>query len=246
VTAAPKGVGALHSVAIVHARGGSRRIPLKNLKELGGRPLLAWCIEAARASRLDRVIVSTDHDGIAEAAIKAGADVPFRRPAEISEDVPSELVTQHGIRMHEEETGRRVDLCVTIQPTTPFMRASDIDATLALLEGNAAFDSAITVGPVEHRPEWMYRRGGDGALQSYKGILIQGETGVSQSLEPLYHPNGAFYATRRATLFDDNLIIGKNPAGWVMSRLRSVDIDEPIDLLVAEVVARELARNPDL
>jgi CMP-N,N'-diacetyllegionaminic acid synthase len=235
-----------HAVAIVHARGGSRRVPLKNVKELGGKPLIAWCIEAAKGSRLDRVIVSTDHDGIAEAAKRAGADVPFKRPADISEDVASELVTQHGIRMHEEETGKRVDLCVTIQPTTPFVRASDINALLDLMERHPEFDSALTVGPVHHRPEWMYRRAENGGLTSYKGILVQGEMGVTQSLEPLFHPNGATYVTRRDVLFGKSLVIGERAAGWVMSRLRSVDIDDPIDFLVAEVVARELARDPNL
>jgi CMP-N-acetylneuraminic acid synthetase len=240
----PSHVG--HSVAIIHARGGSKRIPFKNLKPLAGKPLIAWCIEAAKGSRLDRVIVSTDHPGIADAARAAGADVPFVRPAEISEDVPSELVTQHGIRFHEQETGRQVDICVTIQPTTPFLRASDVDGCLDLLEKNPDFDSAITVGPVQHPPEWMYRRASNGAISSYRQILIQGEMGVSQKLEPLFCPNGGFYATRRRALFDKSLIIGERPAGFVMSRLRSVDIDDPIDFLLAEVVAAELAKNPDL
>lgn len=231
-----------HAVAIIHARGGSKRVPLKNLKLLGGKPLIAWCVEAARASTLDRVIVSTDHDGIAQAALDAGAEVPFRRPPALSEDVPSEEVTQHGIEMHEAETGRVVDLAVTIQPTTPFLRAKDIDDCLALM-ANADHDSALTVGPVEQRPEWMYRRAPSGTLSSLMNKVIQGEAGVSQSLEPLFHPNGACYVTRRATLFDEKLIIGRRPAGVVMSRLRSVDIDEPIDFLVAEVVARELASS---
>jgi CMP-N-acetylneuraminic acid synthetase len=235
-----------HAVAIIHARGGSRRIPLKNVKHLVGKPLVAWCIEAARGSRLDRVIVSTDHDGIADAARAAGADVPFRRPADISEDVPSELVTQHGILFHERQTGKKVDICVTIQPTTPFIRASDIDGCLDLLDKNPDFDSAISVGPVQHSPLWMYRRAPSGAISSYQGVLIQGEMGVSQSLEPLYCPNGGFYATRRDCLFGKNLIIGERPGGWVMSRLRSVDIDDPIDFLLAEVVAAELKKNPDL
>ena len=77
-------------IGVIHARGGSKRIPLKNIKLLAGRPLIAWCIEAARGARtLDRVIVSTDHDGIAEAARAVGAEVPFRRPPALAEDVPS-------------------------------------------------------------------------------------------------------------------------------------------------------------
>lgn len=236
----------IHTVAIIHARGGSKRIPLKNLKPLAGKPLIQWCVEAAKKSRLDRVIVSTDHDGIAEAAVAAGAEVPFKRPPALAEDVPSEDVTKHGIEMHEAATGKRVDLAITIQPTTPFLNAADINACIELLEKNGDLDSSLTVGPVEQRPEWMYRRNDAGLLTSFMGKLIQGETGVSQSLERLYHPNGACYATRRATLFDESLIIGKRPGGVIMSRLRSVDIDDPIDFLLAEVVAGELAKNPDL
>jgi len=234
-----------HIVAIVHARGGSRRVPLKNLKPVAGKPLVAWCIDACKGSRIDRVIVSTDHDGIAEVARAHGADVPFKRPADISEDVASELVTQHGIAFHEKETGKKVDIAITIQPTTPFFRKEDVDGIIGLLD-NPELDSSFTVCAVQQRPEWMYRRNADGVLSNYVGMLIQGDAGVSQNLEPLYRPNGAVYATRRATLFDDNLILGKRPGGWVMSLLRSVDVDEPIDLIVAEVVAKELERDPSL
>ncbi len=234
-----------HVVAIIHARGGSKRIPLKNLKPVGGKPLIAWCIEACRGSLIDRVIVSTDHDGIADVARAAGADVPFKRPADISEDVASELVTQHGIAFHEKETGRTVDIAITIQPTTPFFRKEDVDGCVSLLE-NPKLDSSFTVCPIQQRPEWMYRRAQDGMLTNYLGTLIQGDAGVSQSLEPLYRPNGAVYATRRSALFDANLILGKQPGGWVMSLLRSIDIDEPIDLIVADAVAAELANDPTL
>ncbi|MEQ9490372.1 MAG: acylneuraminate cytidylyltransferase family protein [Alphaproteobacteria bacterium] len=233
-----------HCVVIVHARGGSKRIPLKNIKPLGGKPLIAWTLEAALGSlMLDRVIVSTDHDGIAEIAEKVGADVPWRRPADLSEDVASELVTQHGIEAHEKETGRTVDIAVTIQPTTPFLLPSDIDGAINLLLDNPEFDSTFTVGPTLERPEWMYRRQENGLLESMLGVVVQGETGVSQSLPKLYHPNGGAYATRRSTLFDDNLIIGNTPGGWVMPHIRSVDIDEPLDFLVAEtIVANGLHR----
>lgn len=234
-----------HCVAIVHARGGSKRIPLKNIKPLGGKPLISWTLEAAlESTMLDRVIVSTDHDDIARISRGVGADVPWRRPEELSEDVASELVTRHGIESHEKETLHRVDVAVTIQPTTPFLHASDIDGAINLLIENASFDSTFTVGPTLERPEWMYRRQDNGLLESMLGFVVQGEAGVSQSLPKLYHPNGGAYATRRTTLFDDNLIIGNKPGGWVMNHIRSVDIDEPLDFLVAEtIVANELHKT---
>ncbi len=235
-----------HTVAVIHARGGSKRVPLKNIVPLGGKPLIAWCIEALLAAEcLDRVIVSTDHDGIAAAAREAGAEVPFTRPADISEDVPSELVTQHAIRFHEEETGREVDIAVTVQPTTPFIRSEDVDGCIGLVRDNPQLDSSFTAYPVHERPEWMFRRDESGRMTSYVQATLQGDMGVSQTLEPLYHPNGGVYATRRNTLFNDGLLIGGKPGGWAMSRLRSVDIDDPVDVLIAETVAGFLADHPE-
>src|SRR2546421_314296 len=116
-----------YAVAVILARGGSRRVPLKNLKLLGGKPLVAWVVEAAcRATSLARVIVSTDHDGIARVARTHGAEIPFMRPAELAEDVASELVTQHAVRVLEAQ-GARIDVVVTLQPTTPFLQPEHID-----------------------------------------------------------------------------------------------------------------------
>ena len=228
-----------HCIAVIHARGGSKRIPLKNIKPLGGKPLIAWCIEAAREAKgLDRVMVSTDHEGIAEAARAAGAEVPFRRPRDLAEDLPSELVTRHALEFHEAESGRTVDVIVTIQPTTPFIRAADIDACLDALATNPEFDSAVSVSPIHERPEWMYRRSDTGVITNWTGARITGELGVSQTLEPLYHPNGGVYATRRSLLFEQDSLIGDRPFGHVMSRLQSLDIDEPVDFLVAEAALK--------
>ena len=234
-----------HAVAVIHARGGSKRLPLKNIRHLGGRPLVAWCIEAALAAKgIDRVIVSTDHDGIADAARQAGAEVPFRRPADIAEDVPSELVTRHAVTFLETEREPMVDIAVTIQPTTPFLRGIDIDGCVHMVADNPELDSAFTLAPVHERPEWMFRRGKKGAASPYQEGPLRGNAGVSQTLEPLYHPNGGAYATRRETLFDGGGLIGERPGGWLMSRLRSVDIDDPVDFAIAEAVARYLAEHP--
>lgn len=231
----------MKTIAVIHARGGSKRIPLKNIKPLGGKPLIAWCIEAALAcSGLSRVLVSTDHDGIADAARTAGAEVPFRRPADLAEDVASELVTQHALDFHEAETGETLDVIVTIQPTTPFIQGSDIDACLEILATDTAFDSAISVNPIHERPEWMFERGEAGRLDNWLGSEIRGEAGISQELPPLLTPNGGIYATRRSTLIKQNKLIGEACYGHVMSRTRSVDIDEPIDFLVAEAVLSQL------
>ena len=227
-------------VGVIHARGGSKRIPLKNIKSLAGRPLIAYIVDAALESRLlDRVIVSTDHPDIARIAREHGAEVPFMRPADLAEDVASELVTQHAVRFVEEQ-GYRVHIALTMQPTTPFCTSEDIDACIAkMLETD--LDTVFTACEVHERPEWMYRLNGKNALP-FTGTLVQGDAGISQKLPKLYIPNGAVWATRRAVLMDQNLITGPNSGIVIMSRERSVDIDEPVDFVTAEAMANELMK----
>jgi CMP-N-acetylneuraminic acid synthetase len=227
-------------VGIIHARGGSKRIPLKNIKPLNGTPLIGYIIKAALGSRLlAKVIVSSDHPDIISISKEFGAEVPFIRPADISEDVPSELVTQHAVGFIEEESGEKIDIAVTFQPTTPFCTEKDIDTCIRILLDHSELESAFTAKKVHDRPEWMFKP------TEYKGHLFlegeySGERGVTQSLPELIIPNGAVFATRRDFLFNKNLIIS-NPSGvHIMNQKKSIDIDEPIDFEMAEFFARHL------
>lgn len=227
-------------LGVVHARGGSRRIPMKNLKPLKGLPLVAWIVRAAKkAGTLDRLLLSSDHPGIIRAAREHGAEAPFVRPADLAEDVPSERVTRHAVEFFEKESGRRVDVAVTLQPTTPFCSSDDIDAVVRLVLEHPDLGSAFTAKRIRERPEWMFRLK-DHRAELYGGVPIQGERGVTQSLEPLYIPNGAAYATRRAVLFEGNRIIAERTGLHPMPDERSVDIDEPIDFVLAETVAASM------
>jgi CMP-N-acetylneuraminic acid synthetase len=165
--------------------------------------------------------------------------VPFRRPAELAEDVPSELVTQHAVRFLEDQ-GYRVDIAVTLQPTTPFIQAEDIDACVNKLVATGA-DSVITVSPVRERPEWMVRLGEGERMEPLMNHWWSGEEGISQNLPRLYVPNGGAYATRRDVLMLQNRIIGADARAVVMPLERSVDIDEPIDFALAETWLAERA-----
>jgi len=227
----------IQCVGIIHARGGSRRIPLKALKRLGRYPLIAYMTMAACASRLDRVILSTDHKGIARAGKRYGAQVPFLRPAALAEDVPSELVTQHAVKWLEEHEHVTPEVIVTLQPTTPFCQARDINACIRKLIKTGA-DTVTTVSAISERPEWMFSMSKDGRLDAYTGKRIKGERGVMQSLPDLYVPNGAVYACTYKTVMKDGVIYGKDVRGVVMSLERSVDIDEPIDLDIARALIR--------
>jgi len=231
----------MHIVAVIHARGGSKRIPLKNIRPLGGRPLLSYSIQAALGARtLDRVIVSTDHPDIRRVALECGAEVPFVRPPAISEDVASELVTQHAVRYLENEEGYGVEVAVTMQPTTPFIRPADIDGCVDLLLGSDA-DSTWTGREIRDRPEWMFSIDENGYAKSLLGTEIVGDAGVSQNLPGLYVPNGGAYATRRDVLLGQGSIFGRRSKIWVMDRESSVDIDEPLDLGFAEFLVQRRA-----
>lgn len=234
--------GSPYIVAVVHARGGSKRIPLKNIKLLGGIPLVAHIVKAAaQSSLLHRLLISSDHPEIIRVAKEHGAEAPFVRPPDLSEDVPSELVTQHAMAFVEEQDHKKIGIAVTFQPTTPLTTTQDIDACIRILLDHPELDSAFTAKAVHERPEWMFRlKGARGEL--FTGGSLSGERGVMQSLEPLYIPNGAAYATRRESLFGQNRLITDNVGLHVMPLERSVDIDEPIDFTLAEtLIARQRA-----
>ena len=127
-----------------------------------------------------------------------------------------------------------------MQPTTPFCTSEDIDACIAkMLETD--LDTVFTACEIHERPEWMYRLNGALALP-FTGSLVQGDAGISQKLPKLYIPNGAVWATRRSILMEQNLITGPHSGVVIMSRERSVDIDEPVDFITAEAMANELMK----
>ena len=223
-------------IAVIHARGGSVRVPLKNLRLLGGHPLIAWTIRAALMSSCSRVIVSTDHPEIAQVSKKYGAEVPFMRPEHLSSDVPSELVTQHALLFHDSQSSDISSHCITIQPTTPFITPEDIDQSLSLFNSSPLVDSVFSASPVVQRPEWMFYVDQNLQASNFTCGSITGNKGVSQELPPLWHPNGGIYVTRRDVLFDLSRLIGEKPSVHSMSLERSVDIDEEFDFIIAEGV----------
>ena len=225
-------------LGVIHARGGSKRIPMKNIKPLHGKPLIAWMIEAAKASEsLDRIIVSTDHPDIGQIAMGYGAEVPFYRPKELAMDCPSEYVTKHAVEFVEEEQGSELDIVVSMQPTTPFCLGRDIDECLRLLNEHSRWGSVFTGSIVRERPEWMFHYHENSEAKLFYSEVLRGDTGVVQRLPPLAIPNGAAYVTRRKTLFQEGALISENTGIHLMPLDRSVDIDEPLDFDFAEFIA---------
>jgi CMP-N,N'-diacetyllegionaminic acid synthase len=228
------------AVAIVHARGGSRRIPLKNLRELNGKPLLAYpialCLEC---NWISRVIVSTDDVRIMEAARELGAEIPFRRPPEISEDVPSELVTEHALRFLLDEDGALPELAVTLTPATPFTSAASLDAGHDLLLAHPEWDAVTSVRVASEHPEWMIHVDDAGEARTLLGNPLDGDYNVSQNLTPAHYPCGAFWINRTETFLRRPSLYGSRWGAVVLGPDESLDIDEPADLERAEGLTRE-------
>lgn len=218
-------------LAVIPARGGSKGLPGKNTARLGGKPLIAWTIEAAKASKsLSRVIVSTDDAAIAAAARRCGVEVPFRRPGRLARDTSGTIeVLQHAVRWFEEAGNPRPDVVVLLQPTSPFRTAEDIDALLALMRGA---DSAQTVAKDGSHPMHRFTLRGRELKPLFPGM----ERGGRRQDDAIYRPTGAAYAARYDLLMKEGKLIGKRHRGLVCPPERSIDIDGALDLQLARVL----------
>ncbi|MBI3542142.1 MAG: acylneuraminate cytidylyltransferase family protein [Deltaproteobacteria bacterium] len=228
-------------VAIIQARGGSKRIPLKNLKPINGKPLIWYPIQLAKSSGLvDRVIVSSDHAGILEAARASGAETPFVRPADISEDVPTEMVTGHALKWLADNEGYHPDLAITLTPATPFTKPADLKKGLELLLAHPEWDAVVTVRKAREFPAWMIDLGPDGSGKTLLGNSFDGEYNVSQNLKRYYYPMGAFFINRVEAFLKKPSMYSERYGCVELDPSEHVDIDEPEDLKQAELVARTL------
>lgn len=223
-------------IGIITARGGSKGVPRKNLAQLSGRSLLSYTAESAlESSRLDRVIVSTDDEEIAEEARQCGIETPFMRPAELAQDnTPTLPVLQHAAEWLEQHDEHYDAICL-LQPTHPFRRGADIDACIDLLDTSGA-DAVVTIArvPDEYNPHWAYFMDTDGELK-----LSTGESTPiprRQDLPAAYHREGSVYVMRRDVLMNQNSLYGNRLMGLLVDSEGRVNIDTPADLEQAKVV----------
>nr|MBU6203215.1 acylneuraminate cytidylyltransferase family protein [Acidobacteriota bacterium] len=217
-------------LGIIPARGGSKAIPRKNLITLGKRPLLAWTCEAAKQSNLDRVVVSTDSDEIAECARSLGVEVPVMRPSHLSGDSAS---TMDAVIHMLEHCDEGYEAIMVLQPTSPFRTSVDINNCLSLLVSTRA-DSVISVVEVGgHHPARMKFLEGDRLVDP--PFVEEYENQPRQELRRMYIRNGAIYLTRSSVL-KRRTFKGLDCVAYVMPPERSVNIDVPFDVIVAEAL----------
>lgn len=215
-------------LAIIPARGGSKRLPRKNILELGGKPLIAWTIEEARKSvYLDRIIVSTDDREIAEVAAEWGAEVPFFRPPHLAEDHTSGLEPI----FHALDQLKEFDYIVLLQPTSPLRVVADIDACIERCI-DARADSCVSFVLNEKPPSWLYE------FDEQERIIpfLDGDDSGKLEASPLYLVNGAVYVAEVESLKRNQSLLTSNTVGYVMPRERSVDIDTELDFRLSEVL----------
>lgn len=228
-------------LALIPARGGSKSIPGKNIVLLEGLPLIAYSILAAEQSEtVSRIVVSTDDLEIAEVGRRFGAEVPFMRPASLAGDAtPSIAVVRHALDILKKEEGYQPDVLVLLQPTSPLRSSEDIDAAVEKLLDSGC-DSVVSVTAAGQHPYWMYTLQGDRLLPlNDEGIGVMRR----QDLPDVYCLNGAVYATRPGVIYEHDSLKGPDTRALVMPADRSVDIDEPLDLLVAAALLQVRRRG---
>lgn len=230
----------LKVLAIIPARGGSKGVPRKNIRLVGGKPLIAYTIQSALAvkDRLHRLIVSTDDPEIAEVAVQYGAEVPFLRPEELGGDrVPMVPVMQHAVRTIEEMDQIHLDWVLLLQPTCPFRAPQDILAALDLA-AQGGCDSVISVVRVlAHHPILMKKIENNQLLP----FVIEEKEGTRRQdyTPPAYMRNGSIYLTRRDNLLENNSIWGQVIRPYIMPEERSVNVDSELDLKLVELILQE-------
>jgi|TARA_Y100000310_G_scaffold344034_1_gene454673 N-acylneuraminate cytidylyltransferase/CMP-N,N'-diacetyllegionaminic acid synthase len=236
-------------LAVITARGGSKEIPRKNIKKLGGRPLISYTIESAKKSDLiTNLIVSTDDKEIADVSKKYGADVPFMRPKELSQDnTPHLPVIQHAVSFMEDKLGITFDYVVILQPTSPFRTEEDIDGTIQkLIDTNA--DSAVSICQWKGtHPISAKKLEGDKVLPYF----VEETTTRRQDLQKVYQRSSAVYVIKHDKIMEKNQKVGENIVrgnivGYTVPKERSIDIDGPLDFIKAEYMLRELKKKNEI
>jgi CMP-N,N'-diacetyllegionaminic acid synthase len=218
-------------LGLIPARGGSKGLPGKNIHVIGGKPLIAWTIEAARKSAyLDRLVLSSDADEIMNCAREFGCDVPFRREPALATDTATsiDVVLDALVRCPG------FDWVVLLQPTSPLRTAQDIDATLERCFALNA-PAGVTVSLAQESPYWMYTLHADGQLSNIMGAASASRR---QDLPPAYILNGAVYAADTKWIVQSGTFMSDRTVGHLMPNERSVDIDDLADVVVAEFALR--------
>lgn len=219
-------------LAVIPARGGSKGVSRKNIRDLAGKPLIAWTIEEAKKSKyIDRVILSSEDMEIIEVAKQYGCDVPFVRPIELAQD--DTLGIEPVIHAIEQCPG--YDYVVLLQPTSPLRTVEDIDGCISYMFEKQA-DFCVSVTEPENSPYWMYTLH-DGAMEP---LISQKQTIMRrQDLFKVYALNGAVYIGRTENILREQTFLTAKTKGYIMPTINSLDIDTNLDFKICSILLKE-------
>lgn len=223
-------------LAIIPARGGSKGIPRKNIKELNGKPLIAYAIEEAlRSKYIDKVIISTEDEEISKISKKYNAEVPFLRPKELAkDDTPGIDPILHAVKwLHDKSSD--FDYIICLQCTSPFRKVEQIDEALEKLINKEA-DSIVSVCESEVSPYWMKKMENELMNDFLDDIPFYPRR---QDAPQVYRLNGAIYIAKTEMLVKNKNWYTENTLAYVMDRKSSLDIDDMIDFKFAEFLMKD-------
>lgn len=227
-------------LTVIPARGGSKRLPRKNCLEVGGKPLIGWAIEKARQAGLEKIIVSTEDEEIAALARKYDVEVPFIRPQALSRDNSTLLqVNEHALRYFD-NLGDRFDAVLSIHVSAPLIPTSVVSRVVKTFHSTEA-DSVVTVSQIKHgHPLQAKRIQASGEMRFFLPVEPGGsDRFCKQKLEPLYYANcGVYLRDRKLVEAMDRSTngLGPSPKAVVVPPEQSVDIDEKLDLVMAQSI----------
>jgi N-acylneuraminate cytidylyltransferase/CMP-N,N'-diacetyllegionaminic acid synthase len=229
-------------LALIPARAGSKGLPGKNVRIFAGKPLLAWPIAAARASRyVDDVLVSTDSPEFAAIAEQHGARAPFLRPVELASDAaPSIGFILHALDWGEVQ-GARADYLVLLEPTSPLTEACDIDAALeTLVAAGTAADAIVGISALEaHHPTFAVRVGEGARLSPYQAGSFAALP-RRQDIEPLFCLDGSLYISSASALRREGGFCHERTLGYITPKYKAMEVDDLVDFVCLEAVAANL------
>jgi len=225
------------TLALIPARGGSKRLPGKNILDLAGYPVIAWTIKAALSvMQIDRVVVSTDNDEIMAVSKYYGADLPFIRPKEIAND----KATSFSVVLHAldklKELGDNYEYVILLQPTSPLRTTQHIEESIRKLI-KMQCDAVVSIVECDHSPLWSNTISHDLDMSNFISEDVKNKR--SQDLDKYYRVNGAIYLCKVERLLEEKTFFLKDKIyGYIMERESSVDIDTLFDLNLAKLLMK--------
>ena len=234
----------IKTIGIIPARGGSKGLPGKNIKNLHGKPLIAWTIENAINSNLiDEIVVSTDSNEIANISETYGAKVPFLRPSIFSTDNATSLsVVEHCLNFYRENLNKSFDIVALLEPTSPIREKDDLDKMVKILKDNYdRFDAVVSIGEVRDHPAYMKTIEKNGFISPLIKDLIP--EGRRQDEKQVFFPFGVCYLIKTSSLISQKTFYPKRTYGYKISESQCIEIDNLIDFLCVETIIKHKILN---